>query len=250
VGPLASAENFRDVAGNGYPTRHGTRVRRGVFFLAGELDQVAADGGALTGLPIGERAITDLHDLRTAEESAAHPDPALPGVARHHWPVPGVPPEAVAGLEEPGEAEALMRDVYRGFVEDRGARAGFGGLLRALGDGTGPALVHCTTGKDRAGWAAALLLHVAGVADEVVVEDYLVNNERAESTRARYLTMVEAALGPHRVDAYQRLLVADAGYLRTAYDAARAAYGSLDGYLERGLGLDEAASARLRARML
>jgi protein-tyrosine phosphatase len=40
-----------------------------------------------------------------------------------------------------------------------------------------PSLFHCTTGKDRTGWAAAALLTLLGVPEEKVNEDYLRSNE-------------------------------------------------------------------------
>ncbi len=242
---LASADNFRDVAGTGYPSRHGSRLRREVFYRSNELQ--LTDDDAVTMLGLG---LTAVHDLRTAEEVAAHPDAVLPGATWRHFDVLGVPPDDLAGLERREQAEALMARVYRGFVEDPGPRAAFGGLLRALADTEGPQLFHCTTGKDRTGWAAALLLHVAGVADEVVLADYLRSNELARASRGRYLTMVETALGRDKVDVYERVLVADESYLATAYAAVGASYGSLGGYLTRGLGLEDEVLARLRARLL
>ena len=46
------------------------------------------------------------------------------------------------------------------------------------------------------------------------------------------------------------MLVVDEAYLATAYAAAEASYGSLDGYLTQGLGLDDEVLARLRVRLL
>jgi len=109
--------------------------------------------------------------------------------------------------------------------------------------------VHCTAGKDRTGWAAALLLHVAGVAEDTIVADYLLTNDYSESSRARYTTMVEAALGPAMVRVYEPLMVADASYLRTACAAAAQAYGDLDGYLHEGLGLTREVVHQLRGRL-
>ena len=40
-----------------------------------------------------------------------------------------------------------------------------------------PALFHCTTGKDRTGWAAAALLTLLDVPKETVMEDYLRSND-------------------------------------------------------------------------
>ena len=159
---LASADNFRDVAGTGpgYPTVDGGRLRRGVFFRSNELQLTDEETLTLTGL--GLRAV---HDLRTAVEVDAHPDAVLPGATWRHLDVTGIPMDDVVELDDEPAALALMERVYRAFVEEPRARAAFGSLQRHLADGEGPQLFHCTAGKDRTGWAAALLLHVAGVPD-------------------------------------------------------------------------------------
>jgi protein-tyrosine phosphatase len=47
----------------------------------------------------------------------------------------------------------------------------------ALGEpDTLPALFHCTTGKDRTRWAAAALLLLLGVPQDVVMQDFLRSN--------------------------------------------------------------------------
>lgn len=244
---VASAENFRDVAGpgEGYPTRDGALVRRGLLYRSGELQLTDDDTLALVGL-----GLTAIHDLRSADEVAAHPDVVVPGATWRHFDVVGIPMDDLIDLADEGEAIALMDGVYRSFVDDPRSRRAFGSLLRRVAGQDGRQLLHCTTGKDRTGWAAALLLHVAGVPDEVVVEDYLRTNECARSSHARYLTMVETALGAEMVPVYERVIVADERHLATAYAAVATSYGSLAGYLTGGLGLDDATLARLRARLV
>ena len=83
----------------------------------------------------------------------------------------------------------------------------------------GAALFHCTAGKDRTGWAAALLLHLAGVDDETILEDYLLTNSFSSATREKYLGLVREHLGADKVDVYERVMVADEAYLRAGYDA-------------------------------
>jgi len=243
---LASADNFRDLAGTGagHPTVDGGRVRRGVFFRSNELQLTDEDTLDLTGL-----GLTGIHDLRVAEEVGAHPDAVVPGATWHGHPAPGVPMEEVAGLGSPEEAVDMMERVYQGFVDDPESRDAFRALFIALARSTGPQLFHCTAGKDRAGWAAALLLHLAGVPEEVVLADYLASNEYAAASRATYLGLVESAMGPHLVETYERVLVADESYLATAYFAVAASYGSLHAYLTEGLGLDEDLLDALRARL-
>jgi protein-tyrosine phosphatase len=110
-------------------------------------------------------------------------------------------------------------------------------------------LFHCTAGKDRTGWAAALLLHLAGVDDATVLEDYLLTNTFSSGTREKYLGLVREHLGEDRVDVYERVMVADVEYLQAGYDAVGAAYDDRTRYLRDGLGLDDGLLARLRDKV-
>ena len=50
-------------------------------------------------------------------------------------------------------------------------------MIRRLSDpGSLPALVHCTAGKDRTGFASAVVLKALGVPHDTIVEDYLLSN--------------------------------------------------------------------------
>jgi len=220
-------------------------MRRHLVYRSGELQLDDDDALALVGL-----GLTAIHDLRTAEEVAAHPDAVVPGATWRHFDVAGIPMDDLIDLPDERAATALMERVYRSFVDDPASRRAFGAFLTRMSREDGPQLVHCTTGKDRTGWAAALLLAVAGVPDEVVLEDYLLTNECTRVSRGRYLTMVATALGEEMVPVYERVLVADEHYLRVGWTAAAASYGSLDGYLTQGLGLDDEVLARLRVRLL
>nr|WP_227463689.1 tyrosine-protein phosphatase [Nocardioides lijunqiniae] len=242
---LASADNFRDVAGSGYATADGGTLRRGVLFRSNELTLTDEDADALSRL-----GITAIFDLRDGHEVEAHPDAPVPGADWRHVEVKGIPMDTVTTLESREQGLAVMREVYRGFVQKDGGRAAFSTLLREIAAGEAPQLFHCTAGKDRTGWASALLLHVAGVDRATVLEDYLLTNTISSATRAKYLGMVREHLGEEKVDVYETVMVADAGYLQEAYDAADATYGSLDGYLADGLGLGPDTLAALRARLV
>ncbi|WP_164519588.1 tyrosine-protein phosphatase [Nocardioides ferulae] len=244
---LASADNFRDVAGPGpgYPTAGGGRVRTGVFYRSNGLRLTHHDATEL-----GRLGITGLLDLRSAVEVEAHPDVAVPGAHWHHHEVPGIPLDDLAGLSDDDAADEVMRRVYRGFVADPGARAAFAGLFRHLAEAEGAQLFHCTAGKDRTGWAASLLLHLAGVDDDTILADYLLTNERSAGTRKKYLAMVAEGLGPEKVEVYERVLVADETFLAEAYAAVELAYGDRTAYLREGLGLDDEVLDALRAKLI
>jgi protein-tyrosine phosphatase len=67
-----------------------------------------------------------------------------------------------------GQVEDKFMEAYRQFVSLPSAHTAFKELFLSLGDENElPALFHCTTGKDRTGWAAAALLTLIGVPEEV-----------------------------------------------------------------------------------
>jgi protein-tyrosine phosphatase len=241
---LASVDNFRDVAGPGYAGADGRALRTGVFYRSNELRLSGEDHAALSGL-----GLTGIIDLRADLEIERHPDPPVPGATWRHFDVIGIPMEQVAALQTRAEAVDLMDRVYSGFVESAKSRAGFGGVLRVLAEG-GPQVFHCTAGKDRTGWVAALLLHVAGVPDEVVESDYLLTNELTASSRARVEAEISSHLGEHGLEIFEPTLVADREYLASAYASVEQVYGDRDTYLRDGLGLDDAVLDRLRDLLL
>jgi protein-tyrosine phosphatase len=242
---LASADNFRDVAGPGagYPTADGSTVRRGVFFRANELRLTHEDAASIAAL-----GVTGVLDLRSQHEIDVHPDIEIPGATWSHVDVLGIPMDEISNLPDRAAAVAMMERVYRGFVEDDATRAALGRVLTTLA-GDGVHLFHCSAGKDRTGWTAALLLHLAGVADDVIEADYLLTNTYAESSRAAVLAQIVEHLGPDNAEVYQPVLVADADYLRTSYASVERGYGDRDTYLRTGLGLGDDVLDALRAKL-
>jgi protein-tyrosine phosphatase len=242
---LASADNCRDVTGPGYRTATGRALRAGVLWRSNELQLLDEDTATL-----GALGIAAVFDLRSGHEVEAHPDVEVAGATWHHVEVGGIPPGAGAALPVAAAAVEAMLDVYRRFVTDPDARRSFGTLLTAAATTSAPLLFHCTAGKDRTGWAAALVLHAAGVADDVVEADYLLTNERSADTRAKYLGLVAEHLGADRVPTFEPTMVADPAYLRAARTQAEASYGSVAGYLRDGLGLGDDLVAALRSRLV
>ncbi len=243
---LASADNFRDVTGPdaAYVAADGTPLRRGVVYRSNELQLSHADAATIAGL-----GVTAVYDLRSAHEVEAHPDVEVPGATWHHVEVGGIPMFELEDLTSREAADEVMRHLYRSFVEAPEARAAFGRLLRHIADAEGATLFHCAAGKDRTGWAAALLLHVAGADDATILEDYLLTNTFSSATREKYLGLVREHLGEEKVSVFEVAMVVRDDYLQEAHDAADAAYGSREGYLRDGLGLDDDTVDRLRARM-
>jgi protein-tyrosine phosphatase len=255
--PLASIPNLRDVGG--LAARDGARVRVGLLYRSMALGRATEPDLAT----LADLRVSTVFDLRTAMEREREPD-RLPRGAEL------VPLDVLAdsGEADPAAVFALMGDPprmskaladggterfylasYRDMVRLPSARESFGRLYRSLAsDRTGAALVHCTTGKDRTGWAVAALLLLLGVRADVVMRDYLVSDA---AVRAAFAPMMKdfVARGGSR-DVIEPLMSVRPSYLDAAIDLMHEAHGSIDAYFRDGLGLADAELVALRSRFL
>ena len=239
---LEGASNVRDLGG--WPAAGGAHVRFGAVFRSASLGRLtAADAHRLeqTGL----RTVVDLRGEIEQERAPSQLD-ALPGVAVHFLPIEpslGGPrrTDTVARAATAEDALAMMRRAYKSYALDWWPRyaALFDLLLRAE---RRPLLFHCTAGKDRTGFGAALVLAALGVGHDAILEDYMATDRLWQGDAA-----IRAALPPAVADV---LLAVHGELLDVAFAAIRDAYGSLDAYLEQRIGLDPARRERLREALL
>ena len=258
MNPLPGVANFRDAAGLATGS-----LRRGAVFRSAQLSGLSPhDGETLLGL-----GVRHVFDLRTAEEAAHRPD-AVPAALR---PVlldvladrPHSGAAAVAGLVnahaekapiadvnaavEDGRARDLMIETYRYLVSLPSAHAGYRRLLTTVAASEGASVIHCTAGKDRTGWAIAVLQLLAGASMDDVVDDYLGSNEPMRQEYGPMLELFGAAGGD--ADALADMIYVRPEYLEAAVELMRRVHTDLAGYLRTGLGLDSATIARLLERL-
>ena len=255
--PLASLWNLRDHGG--WTTREGGEVRRGIVFRSAGL-QMRAPGDAAALENLGIRTVVD---LRTQAEVAAQPD-RMPAGATHVGldiladATGAGPARLMAALGDPvaardmlaeGKAERMFVDGYRNIVSLPSARSGYRRLFSDLAaPATTPALVHCTTGKDRTGWVAAALLMLVGVSDDDVMEEYLLTNEQLVPQLGPVLGAFEAAGGDP--DLLLPVVGVRPEYLNAALEEMRSRFGTIAGYFTDGLGMDAAAQDALRSALV
>jgi protein-tyrosine phosphatase len=135
----------------------------------------------------------------------------------------------------------LLTDHYRDYP--RRCAPGFRTLFTTLSDGTHrPLVFHCTAGKDRTGFASALLLTLLGVPWDDVMEDYLRTNELWTGHVGRYPEL--------DLDTRAAIVEARRPYLEAAFAAVRDDYGSAEAFAEKALGIGAAARERLKADLL
>jgi protein-tyrosine phosphatase len=176
--------NFRDFGG--YETSDGRRTRWKTLYRSDTLHRLT-EADAETFSSLGLRTVID---LRSSTELDDHGrlSRSVDHLTWHHVPMldnvklvprdPADPP--------PLPAETAPGEGYVRILEQFGTSVGrVFDLLAARG--ALPAVFHCTSGKDRTGMVAALLLEVLGVPDDVIAADYVLT----ERARARSMEWIE-----------------------------------------------------------
>lgn len=252
--PLQSAPNLRDLGG--IPVGNGT-VRTGELYRSATLAKLGGDDvAAFAGLDI-----ETVYDLRTEAEREGALD-NVPASTRTVWldvladnaqnaAATGqllADPVGYAETVSDGRGVAQMEEANRNFVSLPSAIAAYRTFYLDLIDEqrTGAALFHCTTGKDRTGWAAASFLLLLGADEADVRADYLQTNVDLAPMTDPILAFVESkGVDPELISP---LLGVRDNYLAAALDEMRTKFSSIEGYARTGLGLTDDQLRTLRER--
>ena len=205
----------------------------------------------------------DVHtviDLRTHEEKEKQPDPhkKMPEVAFVEAPILGFSATGITRenglmgmLKTLGNLKAhpkqLMIDLYPSMLLGETGIHGYTNFFEALvNNDEGAVLWHCSAGKDRAGLAAVLLLHVLGVSKEDILADYLATNQFLEGRADELKELIPHVLQTEDILSSLKIFNStDEEFLNAGIEGVEKKYGSLDGYLEQALGIDESKKERL-----
>jgi protein-tyrosine phosphatase len=224
---LPSSANFRPV---------GTVPLRNIW-RSDHLGALDAHDAAQIGA-LGIRRVLDFRGVDERTSAACR----LPGVTVHSLPIEPTIVQKLAELVAAGtsisgaEVAGFMQDTYRGFVRTGTPR--FAEFFAHLLESDTPTVFHCTAGKDRTGFAAALLLKATDATDDEVMDDYLLTNDRVQLPEGSRL-----GLSPEAANVLWRV---QPDFLQAALEEVDRSYGSMEGYLREGLGLREAERQRLR----
>ncbi|KJR06311.1 tyrosine-protein phosphatase [Gordonia sihwensis] len=261
--PFPVLPNLRDLGG--WVGVDGRPVRHGMLFRSTDFRSIVHDSSAVAEIAatLGLRTV---YDLRSAGETEAMPDPVWADVAEVHLDVladaqTAVPANLATVLTDPagvaeinrvlesGGAISTMAGTYRQMITLDSAKTGYRRFYEGLlGEDRSPALFHCTTGKDRTGWASASFLSLMGVARDDVFSDYLLTNDRLVPALAPVFEKFTAAGGD--VDALRQVLGVRPEYLEAAFDEVDRVHGGMEAYFAEALGIDSAAQSELRERFL
>ena len=259
--PLAGANNTRDLGG--MEAAGGKTIKPRRLFRSGALGGCTQeDLKALKAY--GLRTIID---FRTATEREEQPDPDIAGVESVCLPIMD---EDTMGItrERQGQdsVERMLRDlrlkgmsgqdymaeIYGHMAVAPYSRRQYGRFLDlALSQEEGAVLWHCSAGKDRVGVGTAILQSALGTPWEAILEDYLATNDfTREFTAGALDALSKKSADPVLSQIVSALFSVEERYLQAVFDTIREEFGSMDAYLEKGLGLTPEKKARLRALYL
>lgn len=245
--------NFRDFGG--YATACGRGLKAARLYRSGHHNRATdADLKALARLDIAV-----VVDLRRRAEREREPSRRWPGFAAE------VIENDIADVGKPWEEELkgadptpqFFRTVSRGWYQRNPFEPRLVDLytryFEALAASDRPVLIHCAAGKDRTGLLAALTHHLAGVHRDDLVEDFLLTNKAASQTS--HAPLVAALITRHtgRTPSDEALRIAmgvHAEDLEASFEVMEERYGSIDGYLEGGLGVDASKREAIASRLL
>jgi protein-tyrosine phosphatase len=233
--------NVRDLGG--HSTEDGGETRYGAVVRADSLHQLTGDGWQ----SVVDYGIRTVVDLRMDEEREGDPPAGAPVELLHISLFDDdktVFEEVEAAAEAAPDVAAATREVYLLFLEH--FKANVATAIRTVASAPeGGVVVHCMGGKDRTGLVTALLLELAGVADEQIAADYALSEERLRPRHELWFAEAETEAERERL---LRIAQTPAASIAGVLAELKRRYGGVEGYL-RAAGLSDEDLALARARL-
>ena len=247
---MQGTPNFRDFGG--YRTSDGRQVKWGYLYRSGQLSNLSDQDVSM----LAELQLDLVCDFRRLEEQQSDPsrlpqDPP-PRIAS----LPIIPGSNSRFFEDAetdlGGRQAMfdfMVEINRDFAEEQ-ANTYARMFQEILSVEDARFLVHCAAGKDRTGFAAAIVLLALGVPRDVVMRDYLLTSRYFHPAREVERLRQKYQMEHMDAESVLPMLEVHEDYLAQALDTIEQNYPSIESYLEEALGVGPEALARLRARYL
>lgn len=243
--PLESSINMRDIGG--YAGSDGRQTRWGKMIRSEELCHLTPEDEK----KLDEYGITHVFDFRDEDKAQAMPDYIPKGAMYVNIPILKGAHHASSSLDysKEGAVKDFMKGLYKYMVEERADA--YAQILHLLADDPdAKILFHCTNGKDRTGFLAAMLLLLAGVPEEVIVSDYSLTNLTFDEAFDKLGTILQDDMQKNSHFKIPKRLLrdffgVDPAWLQLQLDYIRD-QGGIDAYLIANTDLTEADLARVR----
>lgn len=189
-----------------------------------------------------EAGVATVIDLRHPGELASQPNPFHANPAVRYYNVSLF--DQLAPTPKPGQD--LLLELYILALDTR--QQALAEVLTLIAEAPqGTVLYHCTAGKDRTGVVSALVLSVAGVDTDLIVQDYALTAQMI-APMIEEMSAHAQAQGAN-VEYFRPLLASDPSTMVETIAYIERTHGSAVAYLER-IGLSSQIIDRLRNRLL
>ena len=245
--------NFRDLGG--YHADGGAQVKWGVLYRSGHLAKMKP-----TDLRRFQRlGIETIIDFRSDQEREKDPNRLPDSLNLNLLSIPILDPSTSSWAEE--LRTAIQTREFLGFDPSKKMRTWYQELAvghvdqyrrfiqAVLGAQGAPVLWHCTAGKDRTGFAAAILLRLLGVQQESIEKDYLLSARYADQRRA-LIWMLRLTRGKEAAEIVQTFLRVYREWIKAAFHAIDAHWGNFETYSQEALRLSASQISQLRHNLL
>lgn len=283
---ISGSLNFRDLGG--YPASDGKTTKWGKVYRSAQLDRLSDEGIST----LAKLDIKTVVDLRFTEETQRYPtiQSAVSNAEMLSWHEEWLKEQTAseAAVEEnsktrsqPSLAEQHATEMRLSWRESLASNDPdavreamrtnypvklyshakiYRRMLVRLAEGNTPLVFHCAAGKDRTGVAAALILSLLGVSDDVIIEDYMLTQELIEGRMESWLAGgaadsdkyqdFQSQMANHSADVLAPIFRADRAYIETLLDYVNSQYNGFDNYAREKLNLDAGFTAELKNALL
>ena len=231
--------NFRDLGG--YPADDGGTTKWGVLYRSDSLGKLREPADLERFAGLGVQTVIDLRYPWEIDKAGRVPE--APGLRYFNLSIEHQPYDQ-GSLGTDFDPWRFLADRYMEVAED-GVKEIREVLDVIAAAASGTTVFHCASGKDRTGIIAMLVLTLAGVPEDTVIDDFSLTELATQRLIAdwkafypdRELNWPAYARAPKEPMA---LFIAD----------LKSRYGSVRGYAEKELGVDEQLVAALKERLV
>ena len=243
--PLEGAHNFRELGG--FETLDNRKVKWGLLYRSDALNELSDED-----LEYLQRLkLNAIIDFRSPIERSDKPDRFIENVNVHWMPID---PFGNNSPQDPNKSfEEIQREMFYGDLDISNFLVDFnqdlvsnfsdvyknfiGMLIKNEGL---PLVFHCTAGKDRAGFASALILSILGVPRDTIIQDYLATNIYTEKEIEKKLMQIKLfSFFQADTDNLRKVMGVEERYILAAFNQIDKDWGGMDRYIQEGLSLSD-----------
>ncbi len=250
---LEGAKNARDFGG--IVNRENRTIKSGCFLRSNALDKLTeGDVDILTS----QYKLSKVIDLRTDEEVDQSPDVEMNGVENIHVSLFEAGTVGITYDKESKKSLAMlkklpnMKKLYAKMLIDEYSLSQIKKVFEMIiANEDNVMLWHCTAGKDRCGTISALFLAVLDVDRETIMEDYLLTNDFTKIMIEEYHDkIVEMVHNKMLVKKIESMFMVDKKFLNATFATIDKKWGSMDNFIEQGLGITKEMRDQFKGRYL